>query len=173
MKKYTFQILILAALVLTACGGNNEAAENLLTSQMNLLATTVPGSAITQAGSYMIAAFPQKIQSPDKSYISVVLAYTTTTLNAPEVPPLLAKDAQVPPELMFDNGTSSIPTSSTFLPCLPAKDSNTVFVYANQKGGNCTGLNGAIKIAVLTFPAYGATPTALQMNGWAYSLPLQ
>ena len=28
MKKYTFQILILAALVLTACGGNNEAAEN-------------------------------------------------------------------------------------------------------------------------------------------------
>jgi len=120
----------------------------------------------------MIAAFPQKIQSPDKSYISVVLAYTTTTLNAPEVPPLLAKDAPVPPELMFDNGTSSIPTSSTFLPCLPAKDSNTVFVYANQRK-DCTGLSGAIKIAVLTFPAFGATPTALQMNGWAYSLPLQ
>ena len=132
MKKYTFQILILAALVLTACGGTHQAATNQLAGQMNLLATSVPGSAITQAGSYMIAAFPKKIQSPDKSYISVVLAYTTTTFNAPEVPPFLTPDAQVRPTLMFDNGTSSILTSSTFLPCLPAKNSDVVFVYANQ-----------------------------------------
>jgi hypothetical protein len=88
------------------------------------------------------------------------------------VPPFLTPDAQVRPTLMFDNGTSSILTSSTFLPCLPAKDSDVVFVYANQRK-DCTGLSGAIKIAVLTFPAFGATPTALQMNGWAYSLPLQ